>query len=74
MSEIRTNEIIPHFDYQKIDTEYDIFCLETSRKYISTGAGIIDAPLMTRMSGLSFLKPEGAFMSCLTIVRTISAT
>ena len=36
MSEIRTNEIIPHFDYQKIDTEYDIFCLETSRKYIST--------------------------------------
>ena len=48
MSEIRTNEIIPHFDYQKIDTEYDIFCLETSRKYISTGAGIIDAPLMNK--------------------------
>lgn len=48
MSEIRTNEIIPHFDYKKIDTEYDIFCLETSRKYISTGARIIDAPLLNK--------------------------
>ena len=48
MSGIHTNEIIPHFDYKKIDTEYDIFCLETSRKYISTGAGIIDAPLMNK--------------------------
>lgn len=74
MSEIRTNEIIPHFDYQKIDTEYDIFCLETSRKYISTGAGIIDAPLMNKNVRAVLLKPEGAFMSCLTIVRTISAT
>ena len=50
MSEIRTNEIIPHFDYQKIDTEYDIFCLETSRKYISTGAGIIDAVSYTHLT------------------------
>lgn len=47
-SAIRTNKVIPKFDYKRIDEEYDIFCLETSKKYISTGAKIIDAPLLNR--------------------------
>lgn len=47
-SVIRTNKVIPKFDYKRIDEEYDIFCLETSKKYISTGAKIIDAPLLNK--------------------------
>lgn len=47
-SVIRTNKVIPKFDHKKIDEEYDIFCLETSKKYISSGAKIIDAPLLNK--------------------------
>ena len=47
-SVIRTNKVIPKFDYKRMDEEYDIFCLETSKKYISTGAKIIDAPLLNK--------------------------
>ncbi|MGN0607506.1 MAG: hypothetical protein ACI4JM_13395 [Oscillospiraceae bacterium] len=47
-SVIRTNKVFPHFDYCEIDNQYDIFCLETSKKYINRGAQIIDAPLLNK--------------------------
>ncbi len=47
-SVIRTNKVIPKFNHQKIDEEFDIFCLETSMKYINSGAKIIDAPLLDK--------------------------
>lgn len=48
MSKIRTNKVIPSFNYDNIDSHYDIFCLETSKKYFDRGAKIIDAPLMNK--------------------------
>lgn len=48
MSKIRTNKVIPSFCYDEIDRHYDIFCLETSKKYFDRGAKIIDAPLMKK--------------------------
>ena len=48
MLKIRTNEVIPSFDYDRIDSHYDIFCLETSKKCFDRGAKIIDAPLMNK--------------------------
>ena len=48
MSGIRTNKAIAHFNFQKLDERYDIFCLETSRKFINSGAKIIDAPLLNK--------------------------
>ncbi len=47
-SEIRTNKIVPQLNYDMIDSCFDIFCLETSRKYIIYGARIIDAPLLNK--------------------------
>ena len=48
MSKIRTNKVIPSFYYDEIDRHYDIFCVETSKKYFDRGAKIIDAPLMKK--------------------------
>lgn len=36
------------FNYAAIDEQYDIFCLETSQKYIKNGARIIDMPLLNK--------------------------
>lgn len=47
-SVIRTNKVIPHINHAMIDERYDIFCLETSQKYIKSGARIIDAPLLNK--------------------------
>lgn len=47
-SVIRTNKVIPQFNYAAIDEQYDIFCLETSQKYIKNGARIIDMPLLNK--------------------------
>lgn len=47
-SEIRTNKVVPQFNYDMIDGSFDIFCLETSQKYIKRGARIIDAPLLNK--------------------------
>lgn len=47
-SVIRTNKVIPQFNHKKIDEEFDIFCLEMSKKYFNNGAKIIDAPLLDK--------------------------
>ena len=47
-SVITTNKAIPYFDYQSIDAEFDIFCLETSKEYIDYGAAILDTPLINK--------------------------
>ncbi len=47
-SEIRTNKVVPQLNYDMIDSCFDIFCLETSRKHIKYGARIIDAPKLNK--------------------------
>lgn len=43
---IKTNSLDYVIDKQKIEEKYDIFCLETSEKYIKRGAYILDVSVM----------------------------
>lgn len=45
---IKTNKLLYKLDRQAIASEYDLFTIETSDKYIKRGAYILDAPTLNR--------------------------
>ena len=45
---IKTNKLLYKLDKQGIASEYDLFTIETSDKYIKRGAYILDAPTLNR--------------------------
>jgi len=48
ISPIKTNQLVYTLDHTAINEKFDIFVIETSKKYFKSGAYIIDAPVMNK--------------------------
>lgn len=55
-TEIKTNKISYMLNYAEYDNRYDLFCIETSEKYIKRGAYILDAAVLC--DGIKAIKFE----------------